>query len=449
MLKCRSFFIGLLCAAFCQVSLALDTHMAVYVKDLNRQHVIKAADIDTYYAPSSNLKLFTAISSYLVLKPNFTFDTSLIYDPKLVQNGSLKGNLILQFSGDPLLTHQELYQLIATLNTKGIKKIEGNIELNTQGIDDNAYPDGVPNDQRHICYAGPVNAINLDRNCIHFNLFHGKPGEKVEIPAEISQGFSFVNTTITKTDPHCPIEINNKGNTFFLSGCMSPNAPPIRFNLSIPDSVDYASKRVRKTLSALGITLTGTIVESNSTVNLPAIVTHHSKPLSQLLTIMLKHSDNLIANALFKAVGQHYYGGTATWTKAIHAEKAVLQKYAGINPKELYIYDGSGFSFYNFVTARQIVTLLEYAHRQPELNKMMMQSLPISSVDGSLHRRIPSLKGMVHAKTGTRRDSSALSGYIIKNGHVAVFSVLVNDNFKLNNSTALEDSEVQKAAAVL
>ena len=54
------FFIGLLCAGFCQVSLALDTHMAVYVKDLNRQHVIKAADIDTYYAPSSNLKLFTA-----------------------------------------------------------------------------------------------------------------------------------------------------------------------------------------------------------------------------------------------------------------------------------------------------------------------------------------------------------------------------------------------------
>ena len=40
---------------------------------------------------------------------------------------------------------------------------------------------------------------------------------------------------------------------------------------------------------------------------------------------MLKHSDNLIANALFKAVGQHYYGELRHGLKAIHAEKAVLQ----------------------------------------------------------------------------------------------------------------------------
>lgn len=423
--------------------------MAIYAKGLKHNPVMKATDIDTYYAPSSNLKLFTAITSYLVLKPSFTFDTSLIYDPKLVQNNTLQGNLTLRFTGDPLLTHQELHALIATLKTKGIKKIEGNIELNTQEIDDNPYPDGVPNDQRHICYAGPANAINLDRNCIHFNLFHGKPGQKVDIPPEITQDFNFVNTTITKADPHCPIEINNKANTFFLSGCMSPNALPLRFNLSIPDSVDYAAKHIKKSLAVLGITITGTMVESNRTITLPAVATHHSKPLTKLISIMLKNSDNLIANALFKAVGQHYYGGPATWTKAIHAEKAVLQKQMGLNPKELYIFDGSGFSFYNFVTARQIVTLLEYAYHHPELNKMMMQSLPISSVDGSLRHRIPSLKGMVHAKTGTRRDSSALSGYIIKNGRVAVFSILVNDNFKLNNSTALEDNEVQKMAAML
>jgi D-alanyl-D-alanine carboxypeptidase/D-alanyl-D-alanine-endopeptidase (penicillin-binding protein 4) len=230
---------------------------------------------------------------------------------------------------------------------------------------------------------------------------------------------------------------------------MGPKSLPLRFNLSIPNSEDYAAQRLKKDLGTLGIQLKGKIVETHDAVTLPAIATHHSKSLPQLISMMLKNSDNLIANALFKAVGQHYYGGPATWTKGINAEKAILKKYVGLNPKELYIFDGSGLSFYNFVTPKQIVTLLEYAYHNSTLNKMMMQSLPISSVDGSLRHRIPSLKGLVHAKTGTRRDSSALSGYIVKNGRVAVFSVLVNDNFKVNNSTALEDYEVQKAAAAM
>jgi D-alanyl-D-alanine carboxypeptidase/D-alanyl-D-alanine-endopeptidase (penicillin-binding protein 4) len=141
---------------------------------------------------------------------------------------------------------------------------------------------------------------------------------------------------------------------------------------------------------------------------------------------MMKYSDDLIANALFKTSGAHYYYAQGTWQRGINAEKEVLSKVLGLDPAAMFIFDGSGESYYNAVTPQQMIRLLVYIKKTPSLASVIIPALPINGVDGTLVGRLRDYPSVIHAKTGTWRDVSALSGYVIKNHTFWAFSIFVH-----------------------
>jgi D-alanyl-D-alanine carboxypeptidase/D-alanyl-D-alanine-endopeptidase (penicillin-binding protein 4) len=113
------------------------------------------------------------------------------------------------------------------------------------------------------------------------------------------------------------------------------------------------------------------------------------------------------------------------------------------------MYDGSGLSVGDRLSARQILAVLLRADSQPYAGRFRA-SLPVAGVNGTLRTRMrsgPAYRN-AQAKTGTLDDASALSGYVhTANGHRIVFSIVINrSNLNIDAARALQDRIVQTLA---
>jgi D-alanyl-D-alanine carboxypeptidase/D-alanyl-D-alanine-endopeptidase (penicillin-binding protein 4) len=135
---------------------------------------------------------------------------------------------------------------------------------------------------------------------------------------------------------------------------------------------------------------------------------------------MLLHSDNEIAEALVRVIGD---GSTDTGLARIAT---------ALDPWCLHLAgaagDGSGLSREDRRSAREWRRLLQVAREQPWSDELWA-GLPVAGRSGTLGGRLtgPATNGQVMAKTGTIIGGSALSGYAsTPDGRQVVFSIIVN-----------------------
>lgn len=402
------------------------------LKDLKSNRILAQKESTHYFTPASNLKIFTAATALMVLGPDFTYKTQLFFNSQAVHQQTLAGDVTLVFSGDPMLKQQDLEALLKSLKSHGINRIHGNINFVTNALDDRPYADGWPWDQLHICYSGPVNTLNMDQNCFLFHVFPTKPNRPLDVPASVQCSQRsigepcIINQAMTGNGQTCQLLFDHHDNQYTLSGCLSSHKRSERMRVAIPDATLYAQALAKQQLKKLGIILEGRMIEGGVTPAGSAMETHKSLPLKLIIRVMMKYSDDLIANALFKTVGGAYYHAQGTWERGIQAEKIVLGKALGLAPESMFIFDGSGESYYNAITPEQMIRLLTYIQKTPALASVIIPSLPVNGADGTMVNRLRDYPAIIHAKTGTWRDVAALSGYVIKYNTLWAFSIFVN-----------------------
>ena len=152
-------------------------------------------------------------------------------------------------------------------------------------------------------------------------------------------------------------------------------------------------------------------------------VTH---TIDQLLSPMMKRSDNYYAESLFYQLAALSGNKRATRKDAVGYIDLLIRQ-IGLNPSDYQIADGSGLSLYNYVSPELLVSLLQYAWHNEAIRSHLYAALPIAGVDGTLEKRMrrTAAEGNVHAKTGTVEGISSLSGYCTSpEGHVLAFSII-------------------------
>ena len=148
--------------------------------------------------------------------------------------------------------------------------------------------------------------------------------------------------------------------------------------------------------------------------------------IDQILTRMLKESDNLYAESMLYQIAA---SGNVKHASAANARthiKKLISK-IGLNPDNYKIADGSGLSLYNYVSPELMVRLLRYAYRNSEIYSSLYPSLPIAGEDGTLSKRMKGKYtiGNVRAKTGTLTGVSSLAGYChTANNHLLAFCII-------------------------
>jgi D-alanyl-D-alanine carboxypeptidase/D-alanyl-D-alanine-endopeptidase (penicillin-binding protein 4) len=143
---------------------------------------------------------------------------------------------------------------------------------------------------------------------------------------------------------------------------------------------------------------------------------------------MMKDSDNIIANSVFKTIGAAYAKEPGSFKNGSEAVRKVIHDTAHIDIPDTTVIDGSGASRYNFLSPQQLVTLLEKSYTSKHA-KTFIASLPIAGIDGTVIDRMkdPVTQGQVFAKTGTMTAASTLSGYLQNHKkQTLVFSIMIN-----------------------
>lgn len=187
--------------------------------------------------------------------------------------------------------------------------------------------------------------------------------------------------------------------------------------------------------------LKGHIINGITPPDAQIIAQYQSQDLAQVITHMLKESDNLYANSLTKELG-FSLTKEGTSKQGAFAIKKILADHTHLDMTQVELTDGMG-TRYNLTTPEQIVLLLTNLYNDKNLRPLIIKALPQAGVSGTLIDRMKktSLEKIVFAKTGTMHDISSLSGYILNpKGRPLIFSIVINGiNQPINIARSLED----------
>lgn len=418
-------------------------------------------------APASNMKLFTSAAALHHLGPEFRFPTWLLADGP-VEDGVLKGDLLLYGTGDPTLglrnpdrPEAAIAHFLDALQALGISAIEGDV------LGDGTYFRGDPRrpswnpDDLNDWFAAPVSALSFNENMVSLQIrargASGGPPQVVTHPrttglpisnrARVVPGRPGTPLSVLRIDPDAPIEIR---------GEMGSGSGDVWRAMSVSEPQTYAAAVLLEAMESAGIRVAGTARatdardldfeewqenpggsavtgrdwagwEAGGGSGLRVLSVHHSAPLPDLLHMVNHRSHNLFAEVLLKALGRQVVGDPS-FEGGREALTRYLVEVVGIDPDEIHVEDGSGLSRLNRASPRALVRVLEHMAHDPHA-ELFRASLPEAGTRQGLSRmhRTPAA-GNLRAKTGTIHRVSALSGVVTTaGGEEVLFSIIAND----------------------
>lgn len=408
-------------------------NVGIDIREANTGRIVFQRNASRYYKPASNLKVLTAVAGIDFLGPNYRYQTSLLTDGH-IKNHTLNGNLYIKFSGDPTLTTSNLKNLFVALKKKGVTNISGNLYVDNTVFDSNNIGPGWMWDELRFCYAAPVNGVIINHNCMPFQIYPDKKlGRKAHVSMPSDYQYIQVNNDVTTVhhskQASCPLEMNvTENNQLSLSGCLAPGKYKTSLEAAAKNINVYVAALLKRIIQSSNISLKGHIATNHTSKQLKTLVTHNSNTLASFVKTMLKKSDNVIANALYKTIGASYYHNAASWSESQKAELALLHKYTGMPADEVTAVDGAGLSRYSQITPNALAKVLTGAYKGKYFSTLY-NDLPISGMDGTLKYRMgsKSMLGKVHAKTGSMTGVKTLAGYVKTRHHdTLAFVILVN-----------------------
>jgi serine-type D-Ala-D-Ala carboxypeptidase/endopeptidase (penicillin-binding protein 4) len=413
-----------------------NANIGILVKSLSTDKIIYQKNADQLFVPASALKIFPAVAALSYLGPHYSFQTKILTEKDMsLSNGVLKNDIYFYFSGDPTLTAQDINNLISTVARLGIHVIKGNVYIDDTIFAQEVSGPGWMWDERNFCYAAPVSAIIINKNCFPLKL---STPEKLDRPAVLTYNNDekFISIYNKARSSHsnkddCPLNLHaTNNNSYKISGCVEPNQT-VDLSIAVRNTRLYAKHIILKQLHAHNIKLLGVIKFKNlpARTQLHTLAKHNSKTLSGLLNVMLKESDNSIADAIYRKLGSSFFHKASTWKNSTKAIANILGPTAEINFNKMKIVDGSGLSRYNLVSPAQLVKLLSYAYNNKSINQPFVNALATPGNIGTLETRMPDLKNRVRAKTGRMTGIVSLAGYIKTTDHGEVAFAIATNSF--------------------
>lgn len=420
------------------------SNWGVVIKSLETGEYLYKRNEDKLFIPASNLKLITTAAGLIDLGPNYKYKTDIYMDGK-IDGSVLKGNLVVQGIGDPTFSERfnkgNIYQVFSnwadSLLARNIDEISGNLIGDDNLFDDNGFGNGWSLDHDSYWYSAPTSAICFNDNCIEISVKPTTNNNQATLTILPQTRYVTVINKV-KTGPKgslTSLDINRERGTNIITvyGKIEEGSEEKIVYSTVNNPTQFAMVVLKDVLQKKGIVVRGYASDIDMEESpcdyskMNVLFTYESVPLFDIIKIMNKDSQNFYAEQLLKTIGleKENFGSIENGVKA---EKKLLKE-MGINPENLIIADGSGLSWLNLITPRQIINLLTYMYRNENFN-YFYESLPVAGVDGTLANRMKRSKAEnnVRAKTGYNDGVRSLSGYVnTADNEPIAFSIIVNN----------------------
>jgi serine-type D-Ala-D-Ala carboxypeptidase/endopeptidase (penicillin-binding protein 4) len=400
---------------------------------------------DLALRPASNMKLITVALALNKLGAGYQHKTSLKADGP-VTNNELQGSLHIIGRGDPNLSRRFrnpkdssqdvpiLAHWSRMLLRRGIRRIRGDIIADDRFFDQlRFHPDWEKADRQHW-YAPEISSLLLNDGCVDIAVVPSKSGGFVRLYPPTKYLKLETRLSSTSSSRSHVFSVHRKGTSLSLlvRGKIWAKANVGRAEVTAPNPALFFATAFKESLERAGIKVMGRArrVKAEEQAH-GEVLAENSTPLPLTLAICGKRSLNHYAESLLKTVAREK-AGLGSFEKGAQLSRQWLGE-LGIKTDKIVIRDGSGLSRKNRLTARCLHQLLIAMYKSKNAS-LYRSCLTVGGVDGTLRRRFKRLpKGFrVEGKTGTLRDTSALSGYLIKTSDAGqqsfiVFSIIMND----------------------
>ncbi len=297
------------------------------------------------FTPASTIKILTSLVALKTLGENFTFTTKLYLDKQY--------NLYIKGGGDPFLTSEAVLTICKQLQEKypTVKKI-GTIFLDTSFFTLNGWQ--VSTEHSDNPYDAPNGALAVNFNAIPIEVAADgtiSSGEKqTPLLPIMQQKAKQLNLGVGKYRINVACKKGCRGN---YAGKESEAA-----------TLSYAAQLFVAQLRGCHIEANGNFAKKRVPAGLtPALVYKSEKTLAEMVRLLLRHSNNFVANQIFLTLGA--ITGTkkgerdiSTWKAARQYAALFFEQTVHIPPQELIMVEGSGLSMDNKITCRAFVTAL-------------------------------------------------------------------------------------------
>ncbi len=390
--------------------------VSVSIKDVQSGNTIYKLNERAPMTPASTLKVLTSSAALNTLGKDFLYSTKLYK--------STNNDLYLKLSGDPLFTSGDLGVLVEAAKAKNISP--KNFYIDDSVFDRNEWGEGWQWDDDLNPLMPKFSAYNIDKNLVKIEVSPSNDKTPASLVVKPFYPITFTNLVITDFSLPNNIKIDRDNaiapNVLNISGVVSKIAykvvpvanPKMNFILRLEETI------LNKKLEYFEPIKFAALPKTN--VYLVSEMVHD---MSSVLSNILKSSDNLTAETLFKTAGSVWARSQGNISNSLNMLEAYLNK-IDLEHEDIKVVDGSGVSKNNIITADFMSDFLVYRASNDDFEDFMLM-FPAPG-EGTLKNRMLYFKDNLRAKTGTLSDTSAIAGYIkSRRGKLYAFDIMIND----------------------
>lgn len=395
--------------------------IGIYVLDQNKP--IVEINADKLMVPASLSKILTGGAILKKMPLNLQFMTELKSDAQ-VEGNTLKGDLCFVGGGDPSFVSEKMWVLVNNFTRTGITKIAGNIIVDSSRFDNELYDKGRDSVRVDRAYDAPVSASSFNWNSVNVYV---RPGKKANDPAQVfvdppSPYFSLENkaTTAEKSDVKS-ISVsrvqNGQSDKITVKGQISKDAEEMVTYKSITNPNLWTGTHLIEFLKQRNIAVEGKVVVADCKSQ-KVLSSVESKKIIEMVSDMLKFSNNYVAEMLVKNLGTfsdkfQKNQKNASMEDGINIVKKYLEE-IGFKKNQYEFSNVSGLNRKNQLSAKQISLVLQNIKNDFTIFPEFMAGLPIAGIDGTLKNRLKAEEkyNLIRAKTGHLDGVTGLAGYI-------------------------------------
>lgn len=388
--------------------------ISVSFKDINNGKKYFDTNSKTPMSAASVQKLSTILPVIDSLGYDYQFSTQL-YKNK-------DNNLYLKLGADPYLKSADLKNLIRSLSSYKLYSTKA-FYIDDSILDSNEWGEGWQWDNDLNPLMPRFGSYNLDKNLLTINICPTNAGAPADISTDVFYPTAFINNVVTGDKTEVKLERKN-----YISPDVINADGVISHDLTIQIPVNYPRRyfilRLEENLRKQKVAYYGDFNRLKLPKNV-FLISEVKHPFSLAIDDILKNSNNMVAETVFKIAGGKYAKETGSAAAAIDMFNDYYQK-RGICTDNIKIVDGSGVSKNNLITADFITEILLKESKNKDFNQF--KSHMAIPGEGTLADRMLYFKDNLKAKTGTLTNVSSIAGYLTaKNGKTYAFCIIIND----------------------
>jgi serine-type D-Ala-D-Ala carboxypeptidase/endopeptidase (penicillin-binding protein 4) len=414
----------------------------VEIRSLRSGRVLYARNAEKNLRPASTLKLVASAAALDAYGADARFRTTVETAGRLDGRGRILGDVYLVGRGDPDLSARltpgrptaAFEEMAEALRAAGVRRIEGRFVGHEGAFTGERRGSDWGWEDLVWWYGAEVSALSFNDNAADLRLLPGeRPGDPAVLEMSPVTAYYSVVSTVTTTPAGIKAELKLErdlgSSRIRLSGTI-PIGDSWEGRPALEDPARYAATVFREVLEARGIRVMGDVATTGDP--LPAgvrtLAAHDSPPLSEIVKVVNKESQNLHTEMLLRLVGLKARGEGSV--AAGHDGVRDFLGRIGVKTGTWGLQDGSGLSRSDVVDAHGLTELVAAMDRHPQA-AAFRESLAVMGVDGTLKDRMRGTpaQGKVLAKTGTLRLGNGLAGYLTAaSGERLAFAILVNNH---------------------